>query len=318
MADDPSSSTGGSSVVVRHRGFGFAEFATVEAAAATHRAIANGALVFDGRVAQCDWAREDEEALAHVKAVFARGIKLTTSDDVIRPVFERAGSITNYFRTQTRDSAFVHYATRDDALRAIRECHGVTVGEGESACTLDVQLARPQRKKIDAGHPYGHHAPPHHSHHHPPAYPSRSRDTPYPPPQPYGFGRPARGAPSPYAADPYGNYYASAPPAAAPYGVRPPYNHPYARPGPRASAPYVPRGRPMVGAVSTRPMPGEGYKTRLCVYFMRGACRDGATCNFAHGDHELRAAAPAGAPMPQMTAPQAYASYSPEVSRALK
>ena len=64
------------------------------------------------------------------------------------------------------------------------------------------------------------------------------------------------------------------------------------------------------------------YKTRLCRHFLQSAkCAYGASCNFAHGEAELRVRshssyAAQASYAPQMYAPQAYAAqpqaYAPQ------
>ena len=266
----PSLKTAGSTD--KNRGFCFLNFEDYKSAAAARQKLRSKIpirMFDDHKTYTCDWADPQEEisseVMAQVKTLFVKNISERTTELILRERFSRHGVVdkvvvhTHY--------AFVFYADRADAVRAIEEENGKELAD----TVISVELARPvsetHRKKIrELKEKRNEHVPPINDGRggRGRGITSGSRNLASRMPPGYGYGR------DPYARDPYGHgpdpydmyygYSGGPPMRAGPYPGYPPRGGPML-PG---RSPGGPRGRPLPpptrpSAVVKRAYPSPDY-----------------------------------------------------------
>ncbi|GAB6028810.1 APOB1 complementation factor [Chamberlinius hualienensis] len=106
----------------KNRGFAFVEYESHRAAAIARRKLLPGRILLWNQQIQVDWAEPepevDEEIMATVKVLYVRNLMESTSEEIIRNVFESIRPKSVERVKKMRDFAFVHFATREDAEEA--------------------------------------------------------------------------------------------------------------------------------------------------------------------------------------------------------
>ncbi|XP_041365782.1 APOBEC1 complementation factor-like isoform X2 [Gigantopelta aegis] len=132
----------------KNRGFAFVEYDCHRAAAMARRKLIPGRIQLWGHQIAVDWAEPeqdvDDDTMSTVRILYVRNLMLNTSEETIKEVFEKAVEKEDCIERvkKLRDYAFVHFKTRDDALKAMESLDGSTL-EGS---TLEVVLAKPVDK----------------------------------------------------------------------------------------------------------------------------------------------------------------------------
>uniref|UniRef100_A0A8C5VDL9 RNA-binding protein 47 n=1 Tax=Microcebus murinus TaxID=30608 RepID=A0A8C5VDL9_MICMU len=132
---------------MKNRGFAFVEYESHRAAAMARRKLMPGRIQLWGHQIAVDWAEPeidvDEDVMETVKILYVRNLMIETSEDTIRKSFGQFNPGCVERVKKIRDYAFVHFASREDAVRAMRSLNGT---ELEGSC-LEVTLAKPVDKE---------------------------------------------------------------------------------------------------------------------------------------------------------------------------
>uniref|UniRef100_F7APN8 RNA-binding protein 47 n=1 Tax=Monodelphis domestica TaxID=13616 RepID=F7APN8_MONDO len=129
----------------KNRGFAFIEYESHRAAAMARRKLMPGRIQLWGQQIAVDWAEPemdvDEDVMETVKILYVRNLMIKTSEETIRKTFSQFGCVERV--KKIRDYAFVHFTSREDAIRAMNSLNGT---ELEGSC-LGVTLAKPVDKE---------------------------------------------------------------------------------------------------------------------------------------------------------------------------
>uniref|UniRef100_A0A8C8Z1C2 RNA-binding protein 47 n=1 Tax=Prolemur simus TaxID=1328070 RepID=A0A8C8Z1C2_PROSS len=132
---------------MKNRGFAFVEYESHRAAAMARRKLMPGRIQLWGHQIAVDWAEPeidvDEDVMETVKILYVRNLMIETSEDTIRKSFGQFNPGCVERVKKIRDYAFVHFASREDAVRAMHSLNGT---ELEGSC-LEVTLAKPVDKE---------------------------------------------------------------------------------------------------------------------------------------------------------------------------
>uniref|UniRef100_A0A1I8JLW5 RRM domain-containing protein n=2 Tax=Macrostomum lignano TaxID=282301 RepID=A0A1I8JLW5_9PLAT len=179
----------------KNRGFCFVEFKKHSAASAARRRLQRQPRVWPAAAdVWVDWADPLEEpdpaALETVRAVYVRGISPSVTEQQLAEAFAGADcGQPERVRLVQSEYAFVHFANRDAAVRAVEAMNGTELAGSQ----LSVSMARPvserakQRKeerrmaRYQQMMPVQHHGPPHHPPH---GHFAQHHQHPMPPPPP--------------------------------------------------------------------------------------------------------------------------------------
>ncbi|PAA86790.1 hypothetical protein BOX15_Mlig004691g1, partial [Macrostomum lignano] len=179
----------------KNRGFCFVEFKKHSAASAARRRLQRQPRVWPAAAdVWVDWADPLEEpdpaALETVRAVYVRGISPSVTEQQLAEAFAGADcGQPERVRLVQSEYAFVHFANRDAAVRAVEAMNGTELAGNQ----LSVSMARPvserakQRKeerrmaRYQQMMPVQHHGPPHHPPH---GHFAQHHQHPMPPPPP--------------------------------------------------------------------------------------------------------------------------------------
>ncbi|XP_016063112.1 PREDICTED: RNA-binding protein 47 [Miniopterus natalensis] len=132
---------------MKNRGFAFVEYESHRAAAMARRKLMPGRIQLWGHQIAVDWAEPeidvDEDVMETVKILYVRNLMIETTEDTIKKVFGQfhPGCVERV--KKIRDYAFVHFASREDAVHAMSRLNGT---ELEGSC-LEVTLAKPVDKE---------------------------------------------------------------------------------------------------------------------------------------------------------------------------
>ncbi|XP_051993531.1 RNA-binding protein 47-like isoform X2 [Xyrauchen texanus] len=132
---------------MKNRGFAFVEYESHRAAAMARRKLMPGRIQLWGHQIAVDWAEPeidvDEDVMETVKILYVRNLMIETSEETLRQTFGQfsPGSVERV--KKIRDYAFVHFASRDDAVVAMDNLNGTEI-EGS---LIEVTLAKPVDKE---------------------------------------------------------------------------------------------------------------------------------------------------------------------------
>ncbi len=94
-----------------------------------------------------DWAEPeidvDEDVMETVKILYVRNLMIETSEDILRQAFGQFNPGCVERVKKIRDYAFVHFASREDAVVAMDNLNGTEI---EGSC-IEVSLAKPVDKE---------------------------------------------------------------------------------------------------------------------------------------------------------------------------
>ncbi|XP_007887341.1 RNA-binding protein 47 isoform X4 [Callorhinchus milii] len=132
---------------MKNRGFAFVEYESHRAAAMARRKLMPGRIQLWGHQIAVDWAEPeidvDEDVMETVKILYVRNLMIETTEDTIKKVFSQFNLGCVERVKKIRDYAFVHFASRDDAVLAMQKLNGADL-EGSY---IEVTLAKPVDKE---------------------------------------------------------------------------------------------------------------------------------------------------------------------------
>ncbi|XP_028902517.1 RNA-binding protein 47 isoform X2 [Ornithorhynchus anatinus] len=132
---------------MKNRGFAFVEYESHRAAAMARRKLMPGRIQLWGHQIAVDWAEPeidvDEDVMETVKILYVRNLMIETTEEAIKKSFGQFNPGCVERVKKIRDYAFVHFVSREDAVRAMNSLNGT---ELEGSC-LEVTLAKPVDKE---------------------------------------------------------------------------------------------------------------------------------------------------------------------------
>ncbi|XP_056622484.1 RNA-binding protein 47 isoform X3 [Triplophysa dalaica] len=132
---------------MKNRGFAFVEYESHRAAAMARRKLMPGRIQLWGHQIAVDWAEPeidvDEDVMETVKILYVRNLMIETSEEALRQTFSQYNPGCVERVKKIRDYAFVHFASRDDAVVAMDNLNGTEI-EGSR---IEVTLAKPVDKE---------------------------------------------------------------------------------------------------------------------------------------------------------------------------
>ncbi|MFT7807511.1 RNA-binding protein 47-like [Arapaima gigas] len=132
---------------MKNRGFAFVEYESHRAAAMARRKLMPGRIQLWGHQIAVDWAEPeidvDEDIMETVKILYVRNLMIETTEETLRQIFSQFNSGCVERVKKIRDYAFVHFASREDAVLAMDKLNGKEI---EGSC-IEVTLAKPVDKE---------------------------------------------------------------------------------------------------------------------------------------------------------------------------
>jgi len=133
----------------KSRGYMFVEYGSHKAAAMARRKLTQGTVCICGQeLGQVDWAEPehevDEETMSNVRILFLRNLMMSTTEDTIRILFNRKGNNDVERVKKTKDFAFVHFASRKSAEKALASCENLKI----DGASVEVLWSKPVDKKL--------------------------------------------------------------------------------------------------------------------------------------------------------------------------
>ncbi|XP_051557839.1 RNA-binding protein 47 isoform X2 [Myxocyprinus asiaticus] len=132
---------------LKNRGFAFVEYESHRAAAMARRKLMPGRIQLWGHQIAVDWAEPeidvDEDVMETVKILYVRNLMIETSEETLRQTFGQFNPGCVERVKKIRDYAFVHFASRDDAVVAMDNLNSTEI-EGS---LIEVSLAKPVDKE---------------------------------------------------------------------------------------------------------------------------------------------------------------------------
>ncbi|TRY66249.1 hypothetical protein DNTS_006733 [Danionella cerebrum] len=132
---------------MKNRGFAFVEYESHRAAAMARRKLMPGRIQLWGHQIAVDWAEPeidvDEDVMETVKILYVRNLMIETSEETLRQTFGQFNPGCVERVKKIRDYAFVHFASREDAVVAMDNLSGTEI-EGSR---IEVTLAKPVDKE---------------------------------------------------------------------------------------------------------------------------------------------------------------------------
>ncbi|XP_062386632.1 RNA-binding protein 47 isoform X2 [Sardina pilchardus] len=132
---------------MKNRGFAFVEYESHRAAAMARRKLMPGRIQLWGHQIAVDWAEPeidvDEDIMETVKILYVRNLMMETSEETLRRIFGQFNPGCVERVKKIRDYAFVHFASRDDAVVAMDNLNNTEI-EGSY---IEVTLAKPVDKE---------------------------------------------------------------------------------------------------------------------------------------------------------------------------
>ncbi|XP_029114952.1 RNA-binding protein 47 isoform X1 [Scleropages formosus] len=132
---------------MKNRGFAFVEYESHRAAAMARRKLMPGRIQLWGHQIAVDWAEPeidvDEDVMETVKILYVRNLMIETTEETLRQIFGQFNPGCVERVKKIRDYAFVHFASREDAVLAMDKLNGKEI---EGSC-IEVTLAKPVDKE---------------------------------------------------------------------------------------------------------------------------------------------------------------------------
>ncbi|XP_048851731.1 RNA-binding protein 47-like isoform X3 [Brienomyrus brachyistius] len=132
---------------MKNRGFAFVEYESHRAAAMARRKLMPGRIQLWGHQIAVDWAEPeidvDEDVMETVKILYVRNLMIETSEETLRKIFGKFNPGCVERVKKIRDYAFVHFASREDAVLAMDKLNSSDI---EGSC-IEVTLAKPVDKE---------------------------------------------------------------------------------------------------------------------------------------------------------------------------
>nr|XP_039273415.1 APOBEC1 complementation factor-like isoform X1 [Styela clava]XP_039273416.1 APOBEC1 complementation factor-like isoform X1 [Styela clava] len=129
----------------KNRGFAFVEYQDHHTAAMARRKLMHNRPQLWGHQIAVDWAEPevevDDDVMAQVKILYIRNLMLNTTDESLEKVFKEVipapGAIERV--KKIRDYAFIHFNTRENALKSMRALQGHLL----DGAPMEISLAKP-------------------------------------------------------------------------------------------------------------------------------------------------------------------------------
>lgn len=136
----------------KNRGFAFIQFESHQLAAQARQKFQRQNLnLWSDVEVQVDWAEPEKDVndsvMSKVKVLFIRNLMMDTTEETIHNAFAPFGTIERV--KKLRDYAFIHFETREEALKALDEMNGKDL----DGATIEVQLAKPPPPKTKHNRP---------------------------------------------------------------------------------------------------------------------------------------------------------------------
>ncbi|XP_031415114.1 RNA-binding protein 47 isoform X2 [Clupea harengus] len=132
---------------MKNRGFAFVEYESHRAAAMARRKLMPGRIQLWGHQIAVDWAEPeidvDEDIMETVKILYVRNLMMETAEETLRHIFGQFNPGCVERVKKIRDYAFIHFASRDDAVVAMDNLNATEI---EGSC-IEVTLAKPVDKE---------------------------------------------------------------------------------------------------------------------------------------------------------------------------
>ncbi|XP_059409866.1 RNA-binding protein 47-like isoform X3 [Carassius carassius] len=132
---------------MKNRGFAFVEYESHRAAAMARRKLMPGRIQLWGHQIAVDWAEPeidvDEDVMETVKILYVRNLMIETSEDTLHQTFSQFNPGCVERVKKIRDYAFVHFASREDAVISMDNLNNTEI-EGSR---IEVTLAKPVDKE---------------------------------------------------------------------------------------------------------------------------------------------------------------------------
>ncbi|GFS43962.1 heterogeneous nuclear ribonucleoprotein Q [Trichonephila inaurata madagascariensis] len=129
----------------KNRGFCFLEYESHKAASLAKRKLGTGRTKVWGCDIIVDWAdpqeEPDQETMSKVKVLYARNLTSELTEEKLKEMFEEFGKVDRV--KKIKDYAFIHFAERDAAVKAMDEVNGKQFG----GSNIEVSLAKPPSDK---------------------------------------------------------------------------------------------------------------------------------------------------------------------------
>ncbi|UYV62547.1 HNRNPR, partial [Cordylochernes scorpioides] len=126
----------------KNRGFCFLEYDSHRSAAMAKRRLGMGRMRIWGCDIIVDWAdpqeEPDQETMSKVKVLYVSNLAAHVTEEALKQMFEAYGKVERV--KKLRDYAFVHFESRDDAMRAMEGLHHKDLGND---ILMSVSLAKP-------------------------------------------------------------------------------------------------------------------------------------------------------------------------------
>jgi len=132
----------------KSRGYMFVEYDSHRSAALARKKLVQGSMfLFGHEIGQVDWAEPehevDEETMSTVKILFVRNLMLSTSENTIRDLFNKMANNSVERVKKAKDYAFVHFATREAAEKALKASNPLVIDDAE----VEVVWSKPVDKQ---------------------------------------------------------------------------------------------------------------------------------------------------------------------------
>jgi len=131
----------------KNRGFCFLEYDTHQAASQARRRLLSGRVkAWNNLIVTVDWAdpinSPASEIMDKVKVLYVKNLASSVTEESLVTTFSAYGEVEK--AKKLKDYAFVHFAKRDDARKAMDILNGLNL---EGQC-IEICLAKPQDKKL--------------------------------------------------------------------------------------------------------------------------------------------------------------------------
>ncbi|RUS84130.1 hypothetical protein EGW08_008104 [Elysia chlorotica] len=132
----------------KNRGFAFVEYESHRAAAMARRKLVPGTVELWGQPIKVDWAEPepeaDEDVMSQVRVLYVRNLMLSTTEEKLHEVFTKAAGRDGVLERvkKLRDYAFIHFTSREDAVKAMEVVNGSYIDDA----LVEVVLAKPVDK----------------------------------------------------------------------------------------------------------------------------------------------------------------------------
>ncbi|EFX89557.1 hypothetical protein DAPPUDRAFT_24221, partial [Daphnia pulex] len=127
----------------KNRGFAFVEYINHRAASKARRKLIPDRIQLWGKEIAVDWAEPEneieEDVMSQVTVLYVRNLSLTTTEQVLRELFNRVSDDNVQKLKMMRDFAFIHFSSREKAEKAMRNMNHTEI----NGTTIEITWAKP-------------------------------------------------------------------------------------------------------------------------------------------------------------------------------